>query len=289
MSFNAPDAPSPSAIASQAGALATQQQGFNQAAQAANRYNQISPYGQLTYSKGPGGINLATTTLSPSQQALYDALTGTQKQAGQQAAGALGFGDYGTVDPTQKIGDIATGLTGQGVQQGVEFLQPFFNTQTNQLDTKLRNMGLQPGNPAYDVAMRQNQTNQGLQVNNLVSALFPQEQQFAMNEYQLPMKTAESLATFGAPSNPTTGFTSALPQQGAPDLSADFNSMNTAAWNQYQSEQAKYNATISALGGIGGAVLGGPVGSSIGSNLGTAFAGGPASPAPNSYYSGTGF
>jgi hypothetical protein len=273
MSFGQPSAPSPSDISAQAIQTANAQQPLMQQAQTGSQYNQVSPYGKLTYTKGPGGVNIATTTLSPTQQSLYDALTGTQKQAGQQAAGALGFGQYGTVDPTQKIGDIASGLTGQGMTQGLSFLQPFFTTQTDQLDTKLRNQGLQPGNPAYDVAMRQLQTNQGLQVNNMMESLFPAEQQFAMNEWGLPLKTAESLAQFGAPSSPTTGFTNALPALQAPNVSQDLSTMNQAAWNQYQSQQAQYNAMISAIGGIGGAVLGGPIGAKIGSSLGGALAG----------------
>jgi hypothetical protein len=81
----------------------------------------------------------------------------------------------------------------------------------------------------------------------------PAEQQIAATQYQMPMTMAESLASFGAPSSPTTGFTSSLPGMSAPNTSADLTSMVTAQQNQYQAQQAQYDAMIKALGGIAGA------------------------------------
>jgi hypothetical protein len=177
----------------------------------------------------------------------------TQKTAGNQAGSLLFGADYGSEAPSKAIGDMTSGLVGQMMGQETSFLQPFFDTQNTQLDAQLKNQGFKPGDPAYDVAMRQSKTNQGLQVNQFLASAMPAEQQIAANQYQMPMTMAESLASFGAPSSPTTGFTSALPGMSAPNTSADLTSMITASKNQYDAQQAQYNAMIAALGGIAGA------------------------------------
>jgi hypothetical protein len=241
--------------------------------------NQQGPLGSLNYVQTgttPQGtpIYTAKTQLTPQQQTLLNQLTGTQTAAGGQAGELLAGAGYGADQPSKVIGDMATGMTGQMMDTQLKFLQPFFDTQTSQLDAQLKNQGFKPGDPAYDNAMRQTQTNQGLQVNQFLASAFPQTEAIAAQQYQMPLTMSESLASFGAPGSPTTGFTSALPGFTAPNTAADLATMTQAQNQQYQAQQAQYNAMISALGGIGGGIMGGPVGSAIGKNLGTAFAGG---------------
>jgi hypothetical protein len=258
MSLGQPSPPSPDASIASATTAAKSQVPFNAAAQGSSMINQSGPTGSLNYSVTgytPQGtpIYTANTSLTPAQQNLLEQMQGTQKTAGGQAGSLLSGANYGSESPSQAIGDMTHGLVGQMMGQETSFLQPFFDTQTSQLDAQLKNQGLQPGNPAYDNAMRQNQTNQGLQVNQFLASAMPAEQQIAATQYQMPMTMAESLASFGAPSSPTTGFTSSLPGMSAPNTSADLTSMVTAQQNQYQAQQAQYDAMIKALGGIAGA------------------------------------
>lgn len=252
---------------------------YNVSAQQSQTGGQSGPLGQLDYvqtgvtAQGTP-IYQARTSLSPQQQTLLNQLVGTQTTAGGQAGNLLAGAGYGSAQPSKVIGDMASGMTGQMMQAQLGFLDPFFKTQTSQLDAQLKNQGLGPGNPAYDNAMRQNQTNQGLQVNQYLASAFPQTMALATQQYQLPMTMSESLAQFGAPGSPTTGFTNNIPGLSAPTLPNNLDAMIKGQQQQYNAQQNQYNAMISALGGIGGAVMGGPVGSAIGSNLGKAISGG---------------
>lgn len=276
------DPPPPTAGIGAAQQVAAAQQPYNTAAQRSSMVNQQGPYGSLNYVQTgttPQGtpIYTAKNQLNPQQQQLLNQLVGTQTTAGGAAGELLAGAGYGSESPAKAIGDMASGLTGQGMTQGLSFLKPFFDTQTSQLDTQLRNQGLTPGNPAYDVAMRQVQTNQGLQVNQMMESLFPTEQQFAMKEYQLPAQMATSLAGFGAPGSLSTGFTGALPGMQAPNVEQAYATAQKAAYDQWAAEQAQQSAMMQGLFGVGGAVLGGPAGSAIGSGIGGALAGGPGS------------
>lgn len=235
---------------------------FSSTAQQSSMIGQQGPYGSLQYVQTgttPQGTPTYTAInqLSPAQQGLLNQYTNTQALLGASAEPMLGWGNYGSVSPSAAIGDIASGLTGQGMTQGLSFLQPFFTTQTSQLDNQLRNQGFIPGEPGYDNAMRQMQTNQGLQVNNLVSSLFPQEQQFAMNEYQLPAQMAQSFASFGAPGSLTTGFTQSLPGMTAPNITPAYSTAQQSAMDAYQAKMAQENAMMAAIAGIPAALGGG--------------------------------
>ncbi len=256
-----PTPPSPSSVVGPAVQAAQAQIPYSTAAQQASMINQQGPTGSLRYSSvmGPNGVPITTAVnqLSPQQQQLLDQLVGTQTTAGGQAQDLLTRASYGSQTPSQAIGNMTSGMTGQMMGQELSFLDPFFKTQTSQLDAQLKNQGLGPGNPAYDNAMRQTQTNQGLQVNQFLASAFPQAAQIATTQYGLPMQMAESLGQFGAPANLTTGFTSALPGFKAPDVSAGLGPLAGLTTAQAQQQQAQYNAMMGGLFGIGSAGLAG--------------------------------
>ena len=174
MSLGQPKPPSTQQVAGQFIDLAGQQAyDINaptaQMNQAGSNYNQYDPYGSLTYQQtgtGPGGtpIYLSSVNLSPAQQTFLNQLQGTQTTAGQQAGSLLAGANYGSQLPTQAIGDLTSGLTGQNMSAYLAASDLFFQTQTSQLDAQLCNQGLVPGSPAYDNAMRSNTTNQGYAV-----------------------------------------------------------------------------------------------------------------------------
>ena len=225
--------------------------------QAGSNDNQSDPYGSLTYQQigtGPGGVPLygSNVSLSSAQQGLLNTLQGTQQSAGTQASNLLSGANYGASNPTTTIGNLSSGLTGQNMQAYLASADPFFTTQTQQLDTTLRNQGLAPGQPAYDNAMRQLTTNQGYSVYGAAASFEPQAFQQATTEYTLPATMAESLGQFGAPANPTSQFEtgSALNEQ-TPNTTGDISSVAQAQQAQYQAQQAQYNSMIQNL--MGGA------------------------------------
>jgi hypothetical protein len=257
-----PTPPSPSAIAAEGQQLNTEQQGYNIGAQAASQYNQSDPYGSLSYQQtgvGPNGVPIysASTQFSPTQQGLYNTYTGTQGMAGQQGQGLLGFGNYGSESPTQAIGNETSGILGGQMAGWLQAQDPFFQTSTQQLDTQLQNEGLQSGNPAYDNAMRMLQTNQTNAVAGAASQFEPQAFGQAQTLYQEPLTVSQQLAQWGAPQSPNSMFTQNTPALQTPNVSADTGVMSQAAENQYQAQQAQYNAMMSGLFGIGSSALGG--------------------------------
>ncbi len=176
-----PPTPDPAATAATQNAYNIQ---AGAASQAGSNVNQFNPFGSLQYQQtgtGPGGVPIYSnyTQLAPEQQALLTALnanplaTGATDAYGRAsnalsnipgvvnasqgymdtAGKALNFGNYTTADPNKTIGDMTSGWMKDLVQQKVDYLNPYHETAVNQLDTKLRNQGLSPMDPAYKQSM----------------------------------------------------------------------------------------------------------------------------------------
>lgn len=180
------DSPSPSPAPDYVGAAqATAQGNLQQAQQAtvANRVNQYTPYGSLTYSQpsDPSQPWSSQVNLSPTGQSLLDSLNqsqlgiaGLQNGATQGVANTMGngfnfngpgvqgsvgmpgamtgFGGYSpvpTVDPTAR-----TNAENAAYTAATSRLDPQWNTQQDRTQTQLMNQGLVPGGEAYDNAMR---------------------------------------------------------------------------------------------------------------------------------------
>lgn len=258
--------PSPPTIANP-NVVASQQQDLNtksgEQSQQGSMVNQINPYGQLTYTQtgtSPDGTPLytATTQLSPEQQNLLNLYTGNQTTAGQQAGALLKGANYGGTNYNDVIGNATSGLTGQAVAQQTAYLNPYFQTQTDQLDAKLKNQGFAPGQPGYDNAMRALQNNQNNTVTGFISQIEPQMFQQAQTEYLTPAQLALSLESNSAPTMPNSSFVSApgLNIQPANLIGATANAQ-AAQEQSYQDQLAANNNMMSGLFGIGSSVLGG--------------------------------
>ncbi len=170
----------------------TTQTGYNTAAQQQSNYNSYNPYGGTTFSNqivgyGPGGVpiyqNTANQNLSPQQQRLLNTLQRTQATAGGQAGGLLSGANYGSETPAQAIGTMTSGLTGAATAQEVNYLKPYFQWQTQQADTALRNQGFDPSSPAYQQQMTNIERDQSNQVENFIAQTQPQLMQQATTEY----------------------------------------------------------------------------------------------------------
>src|SRR4051812_3171131 len=143
--------------------VAAGQQTYNtqagQASQRGSMVNQVNPYGSSTYMQSgtsPDGTPLYTSTvnLSPENQRLLQTLQGTQATAGQQAFNLLGGANYGARPAGDVIGSGTSGNVQDAMQHQISYLDPYFQTQRDQMDTKLKNQGFAPGEKGYDNAMR---------------------------------------------------------------------------------------------------------------------------------------
>jgi hypothetical protein len=257
----------PPAVTTDPNVTAAGQQTYNTQAgtesQKGSMVNQNNVYGGLNYTQTGTSANgtplySASTYLSPLEQNLYDTFTGTRTAAGNQAAGALGFGNYGSVSPTQAIGDRTSGLTGQAVQAETKYLDPYYSQQTAQLDTQLRNQGFAPGQPGYDNAMNNLRQSQYQGLTGFIANTQPQMMQQATNEYLMPLQIGENLAQFGQPQTPNSSFvqTPSLSIQPANLIGAQANADN-AQMAAYNAQMAQNNNMMSGLFGIPTAILGG--------------------------------
>ncbi len=263
---SAPTPPSPGQGISSGTQVANAQQGFNTQAgtssQAGSMVNQNNAYGSLGYTQtgvGPNGtpIYTANTSLSPVQQQLFDQFMGTKGTAGGQAGSLLAGANYGSQSPTQAIGNMASGLEGQMMSAYQAGNDPMQLTARQQMDTQLKNQGLQPGEPGYDNAMRGMVTSQ-TQANDVANANYANTAfGQASSLYGMPMQMAESLGMFGAPTTPNASFVNAPGLNIQPaNLTGAVANQNQMLQDQYKNQMSQYSGMMNGLFGIGADALG---------------------------------
>ena len=269
--------PAPSAPAAPDYTAAAQQtaQGnldMARAATAANRVNQVTPYGNLNYTQSgtdPYGNPTwtATTTLSDIGQQLLN----NQNQASLGLGGTINSA-LGRVQSTmgQEFNPQlpSTGFNpGQSYQDAyMQRLAPQIEQGREALDVKLANAGIPVGSEAYKRAMmaqgqRENDlllgaTTQGFGVGSQANQqAFNQE----MTKYNMPLNTLSALRSGSQVQNPT--FINA-PQQattsGADILGATQMGYNAQMgnFNAQQAAQQGLNSGLMSLGGtLGGAAI----------------------------------
>lgn len=212
-----------------------------------NSTNQVGPTSSLSYTFDPTtGQYTATNQYSPQQQALLNYLQSTQGQAGAQASQLMtGAGYGGQPDISGNAGSETEKLIAQQMQQ----LRPEQDYQTSNLDTKLRNQGLVPGDAGYDNQMREFQAN--LANNNAANAAGFENQAFgqALTNYQLPAQMAESLAGFGSPQSAVANlWNTPQTQVQTPDVNAAYGTMTQAQQAQYKAQMDQYSGLLSGIG-----------------------------------------
>jgi hypothetical protein len=238
-------------------------------ATAANRVNQVTPYGNLTYTQSgsdPYGNPMwtATTSLSDVGQQLLN----------NQNAASLGLGETinAALGRTQDVMGQgfnpnlpSTGFNpGQTYQEAyMQRLAPQIQQGRESTEARLANQGIAPGTQAYDNAMRQ----QAMRENDLLLGATTQgfgvgqqanQQAFGqeLTKYNLPLNTLSALRTGAQVQNPT--FINA-PQQattaGADLLGATQMGYNAQMgnFNAQQAAQQGFNSGLMGLGGTLGA------------------------------------
>lgn len=266
MSLSSPTPPTPLNPSD----VSNQQQVYNtqagEASQAGSNINQITPYGTLSYNQtgtGPGGVPLytATSQLSPAQQGIVNALQG-------QTTASLGQGNYGAVNPATAIGGPTSGATQALLGQETSYMQPFFTTQTQQLDTQLRNQGLFPSassNPSdpstwgpYERAMNQLQTNQNQSITGFLAQAEPQAYQQSVSNYMLPLQVSSQEIGLMNPGEVTSSLASTSPLSiQPPNYTGAVANYQNMEQQTYQDQLQQSQAEMSGISGIASALLGG--------------------------------
>lgn len=252
-----------------AGAAQQTAQGNLEAARAAaeaNRVNQVTPYGNLTYSRDPNAATpdsgwTATQTLSPAQQALLD-------QQNKTSLGLAGLADQG-------LGYVQSALNNQitkeslpadmvnAGQTGQEALmarfQPMMDESRKSLDAKLANQGIGLGSEAYNNAMRtqmqgENDLRSQAALNGISVGQNAQNQALQLQTalQNQPLNMLNAVRTGSQVTNPSFVNSAQQATTQGPDMLGAAQAQGQGAQGLYNSQVASSNssnaATTGALG-----------------------------------------
>ena len=235
------------------------------AATAANRVNQITPYGRLEYSvtgQDPYGNPTwtATQTLSPAQQQLLDYQNQTSIGLGQLAGKGLGYVENMLETPFDTSKLPSTGFNpSQTYQEAyMQRLAPQIQQGREQLQQRLANQGIDIGSTAYDRAMMQQAqrendllaaaTTQGFGVGQQARQSALQEQAYLRNE---PLNTLSAVRTGAQVQGPQFVNSAQQATTAGPDIlgaaQMGYNAQ-MGDFNAKQAAQANLNQGLFSLG-----------------------------------------
>lgn len=226
-------------------------------AAAANRVNQITPYGNLTYSMNPNDQDqwgnamwTATQTLSPDQQKLLDYQNRTSIGLGELTGKGLGYVENMIQDPfsTQNLPSLGFDAGQQYQDAYMQRLAPQIAQSREQSDQRLANQGITLGSKAYEEAKRlqaqkENDMLLGATTQGFGTGLQARQQGFNELAYQRnePINTLNAVRTGAQVTNPS--YVS-VPQQ-ATTKGADLLGAATAEGN-YNTASANASAAQNA-------------------------------------------
>jgi len=237
-----------------------------QAAAAANRVNQVTPYGSLKYSESGTDSQgnpmwTATTSLSPEQQQILDYNNQTSIGLGSIQNQGLDYVQQMLSQPfdTSKLPaeQINAGQTAQDALMAR--LNPEYDKRQSALETQLANQGVARGTEAYtnaqtDLNNARNDAStqaalQGMNIGQQARQQSLQEQAYLRNE---PLNTLNAVRTGSQVTTPTF---SSVPQQattqGADQLGATQASYQ-ASLGSNNANNANSSNSLSGLMGLAG-------------------------------------
>jgi hypothetical protein len=232
---------------------------------AANRTNQVTPYGSLTYSANPGTdaygntLYTATQTLSPEQQKIYE--QESQLNEGLMSTANKGL-DYAN-EVLSKPGVDTSKLPSYGINPSETYsdaimrrLAPQIAQESEMSDAQLANQGIAPGTKAYEnakrqLAMSQNDRQLGAITSGMNVGLGANQQAFQQEAYNQmqPINVINALRSGSQVQGPNFANT---PNQAA-TAGADILGATNA---QYANQVAATNAQNAASGGFMSGLMG---------------------------------
>jgi len=250
---------------------------------AANRVNQVTPYGNLTYSisgKDSYGNDMYTAnqTLTPAQQRILEQNQGLSSGLLNTAQSGLNYAN----DILSKPGVDLSQLPQIGINPGETYsdaimrrLAPQIAQENEMSDAQLANQGIAQGTEAYNNAKRtlqmgQNDRQLGAITSGMNVGMGANQQAFnqqAYNQMQ-PINVINALRTGSQVQNPN--FVS-VPQQANTGGADILGATNALYSNQVNATNAANAASGNFMGGLlslGGAALGAPSSSVFGKMIG---------------------
>jgi len=238
-------------------------------ATAANRVNQVTPYGNLSYAitgSDPYGNPTwtATQTLSPAQQQLLDYQNQTSLGLGRLAGQGLGYVENMLNTPFDVSKLPSTGFNpSQTYQEAyMQRLAPQLQQGREQLQQQLANKGIDIGSTAYDRAMMQQAqrendllaaaTTQGFGVGQQARQTALQEQAYLRNE---PLNTLSAVRTGAQVQGPQFVNSAQQATTAGPDILGAANMQYNAAMGDFNAKQAAQANLNQGLFSLGGAAL----------------------------------
>jgi hypothetical protein len=231
---------------------------------AANRTNQITPYGNLTYTANPGTdpygntLYTATQTLAPDQQKLLNQTTELNTGLLGTAQSGLDYANKVLSTPGVDTSKLAsTGINpGQSYQDAImSRLSPQLDRENAQLEQQLANRGIAAGTDAYNQAKTLQAQNQNDRLNSAVvqgmnTGLAANQQGFQQQAYNQmqPINVINALRTGSQVQNPNFVSTPQQANTAGPDILGATNA-------QYQNQLNAYNAQQAAGGGFMGGLM----------------------------------
>jgi len=238
-------------------------------ATAANRVNQVTPYGNLSYAitgADPYGNPTwtATQTLSPAQQQLLDYQNQASIGLGQLANKGLGYVENMLQTPFDVSKLPSTGFNpSQTYQEAyMQRLAPQLQQGREQLQQQLANKGIDIGSTAYDRAMMQQAqrendllaaaTTQGFGVGQQARQSALQEQAYLRNE---PLNTLSAVRTGAQVQGPQFVNSAQQATTAGPDILGAANMQYNAQMGDFNAKQAAQANLNQGLFSLGGAAL----------------------------------
>jgi len=263
----APSAPAAPDYTAAAQATAQSNLDMARAATAANRVNQVTPYGNLDYAQsGTDPYGNPTWTATTSLSDIGQQLLNNQNQTSLGLGSAINA-QLGQVQDVMGQG-FNPNLPSTGMNPGQSYQDAYMQRLAPQLaqsreatTAALANQGIAPGTQAYENAMRQ----QAIKENDLLLGATTQgfgvgqqanQQAYnqALTNYNLPLNTLSALRTGAQVQNPSFVNSAQQATTGGADLlgaaQMGYNAQ-MGDFNAKQAAQANFNQGLMSLGGAG--------------------------------------
>lgn len=229
----------------------------------ANRYDQFTPYGNLTWSQDATDPDKwsSTVNLNDLAKSTLDSQLDLSNQMGKLALGGTDRVSEAFAKPFD-FGSVKD-VEDQSYAAQTSRLDPQWQQAAQQQDAKLANQGITPGTQAYEEAMRsfnQGRNDAYTQARLAAISTQPQTYQMATAVRNQPLNELNAIRTGAQIQNPT--FTPGGQQQ----TTAGANYLGAAqaegqyAGNLYNQGVAQDNAMTSGLFSLGAAAAGSPWG-----------------------------
>lgn len=234
------------------------------AATEANRINQYTPYGSLTYSRDPNAATpdsgwSQSVNLNETGQKLLDYQNNASLGLGEQTGQALNRVGQSLSQPFDygSVGDVQNAAQGAITSR----LDPMWDRKQQQTETQLVNQGLRPGTEAYDNAMKDFNFGRNDAYQQAILAginTMPQTYQLANSLRNQPLNELNALRTGSQVTNPTFNnvplqqTTTGANMLGAAQAEGQYNQ------NAYNAGVGQDNAMMGGLFSLGAGALGSP-------------------------------